>query len=429
MLDGLHDIRWEEISHAYGSAKDTPWHIRSLTSFDAGVRELALDELFGTIWHQGTVYEATSYAVPFLILLLIHPKTEDKEGILHLLSACATGTPAFSANDTWYKELCEKEGKDFDLKVRTATEAVAKAYHAVSVGYAHYISLLASKNKKVRLATVELLCTLMEGAQQTLSALERTIHAEPDKPTKARMIEKVVDYLLANKLFTAEDLAGFRSTLGVQANWIPYTSNIHERMVQFAAAIGYMKLPRPVGDEEFWTEQENEIVHSLVRTIEKPNGLHPFWRKDPLGAESVTEQAVDVLCQLDSHKSTPLLSEALKVTHNPELAHLIAISLLSTVLLREPLKVSYHGKPLLQNGTMWYGYVETEIPPDKRTRIYPQVLQEQSVSELAILQKQALLAVLATPAVWRLKSNLLEAFGLSPDRKQLQAELAQHLAI
>lgn len=95
----------------------------------------------------------------------------------------------------------------------------------------------------------------------------------------------------------------------------------------------------------------------------------------------------------------------------------------------EYLKVSYHGKPLLQNGTMWYGYLVSDMPIHRRTRTYPQVLPTHPVGELTALQKQALLTVLATPAVWRLKSNLPEAFGFPLNRKQLQAELAQHPTI
>ncbi len=51
-------------------ASDVSGLIRSLASPKAEVRENAVYELYGNIWHQGTVDKATPYAVPFLIELL-----------------------------------------------------------------------------------------------------------------------------------------------------------------------------------------------------------------------------------------------------------------------------------------------------------------------------------------------------------------------
>jgi hypothetical protein len=57
---------WAGLTHAYGSAGDVPALIRSLVLPDAGVRSAALDELFGSIFHQGTVCSASAPAIPFL---------------------------------------------------------------------------------------------------------------------------------------------------------------------------------------------------------------------------------------------------------------------------------------------------------------------------------------------------------------------------
>ena len=66
VLDGLAEIPWRDLSHAYGSAEDVPGLLRAIASGDAETASNAVHELFGNIWHQGTVYEATEYAVPFL---------------------------------------------------------------------------------------------------------------------------------------------------------------------------------------------------------------------------------------------------------------------------------------------------------------------------------------------------------------------------
>jgi hypothetical protein len=66
VLDGLAEIPWGDLSHAYGSAEDVPGLLRAIASGDAEAAGNAVHELFGNIWHQGTVYEAAEYAVPFL---------------------------------------------------------------------------------------------------------------------------------------------------------------------------------------------------------------------------------------------------------------------------------------------------------------------------------------------------------------------------
>ncbi|WP_329379524.1 HEAT repeat domain-containing protein [Streptomyces sp. NBC_01716] len=60
---------WAEREHAYGGADDVPDQLRALASDDAEEAEEALYELYGNIVHQGSVYEATPYAVPYLARL------------------------------------------------------------------------------------------------------------------------------------------------------------------------------------------------------------------------------------------------------------------------------------------------------------------------------------------------------------------------
>ena len=66
VLAGLADIPWEDLSHAYGPAGDVPGLLRAIASGDAKAADDAVSKLFGNVWHQGTVYRATPYAVPFL---------------------------------------------------------------------------------------------------------------------------------------------------------------------------------------------------------------------------------------------------------------------------------------------------------------------------------------------------------------------------
>jgi hypothetical protein len=89
VLEGLDSIPWSKLKHAYGPADDVPGLLRALTSTDAAERDSAQSDLFGNIWHQGTVYEATAYAVPFLVQLALASSVPDRADVLGLLGAIA----------------------------------------------------------------------------------------------------------------------------------------------------------------------------------------------------------------------------------------------------------------------------------------------------------------------------------------------------
>lgn len=70
LLAGVDDIRWQDLSHAYGAADDVPTLLHAVASGSVGADE-AISELYGSICHQGSVYSATPYAVPFLARLAV----------------------------------------------------------------------------------------------------------------------------------------------------------------------------------------------------------------------------------------------------------------------------------------------------------------------------------------------------------------------
>ncbi|QXJ20978.1 HEAT repeat domain-containing protein [Actinomadura graeca] len=90
-LERLDTVDWAGLTHAYGYAADVPGQIRLLLSADPDVRAKGLGELYGNIFHQGTRYEASAHAVPFLLETLTDPETPDRASILGLLTCLAVG--------------------------------------------------------------------------------------------------------------------------------------------------------------------------------------------------------------------------------------------------------------------------------------------------------------------------------------------------
>lgn len=99
VLDGLDAIAWAELSHAYGSAHDTPGLLRQAGSEDSDVASEAISDLHGSIFHQGTVYPATVSAVPFLAELAAGAATRRDE-FTWMLGMLADDRHAYSADFT-----------------------------------------------------------------------------------------------------------------------------------------------------------------------------------------------------------------------------------------------------------------------------------------------------------------------------------------
>ncbi|KAI8712657.1 hypothetical protein NCS52_01364300 [Fusarium sp. LHS14.1] len=95
-LAGLDDIDWASLQHAYGSAEDVPDLLKALLVNDEKELDQVYYALSSNILHQGTRYQATSYAVPFLYALLDAKDTRRREELLYYLVNVALGHPSAS---------------------------------------------------------------------------------------------------------------------------------------------------------------------------------------------------------------------------------------------------------------------------------------------------------------------------------------------
>ncbi|MEZ4458324.1 MAG: hypothetical protein R3E66_01085 [bacterium] len=91
VLEGIEALDWAQWHHAYGPATDVPSCLRALTDADLDAADEAKWQLYGNLWHQGTIYEATGHAVPWLIRLLDDPMV-DHAWLLTYLGHIAMGS-------------------------------------------------------------------------------------------------------------------------------------------------------------------------------------------------------------------------------------------------------------------------------------------------------------------------------------------------
>lgn len=134
----IHSIPWSDLKHAHGDAEDVPHLLMDLVHEDESTRQAALYELFGNVWHQGTVYEATSYVVPYLVNIIKSSQSTDRESVAGLLAAIANGVGYLEVHaqpdspflDVW-EEVLSKSGTDLEEQIAEEQKWVAAVRKAV----------------------------------------------------------------------------------------------------------------------------------------------------------------------------------------------------------------------------------------------------------------------------------------------------------
>ena len=187
MLEQLASINWSDLSHAYGSAEDVPQLLRDLTSPDEQLCSRALGTLYTNIYHQGTVYQASAYAVPFLLELLGEATVPDREELLVLLAHLARGNTYHRQH--WH--LYSEERKQTPALLAELEEGmfwVEQTYEAVSAGLPLYCSLLEDPDPKLRMAALRVLGSLSREASQIVSLLVERFFVERDQRVQACLL-------------------------------------------------------------------------------------------------------------------------------------------------------------------------------------------------------------------------------------------------
>jgi HEAT repeat protein len=193
----LHDldaIDWAALTHAYGAASDVPGLLRGLLAPEPKVREDAISELFGTIWHQGTVYSATAAAVPFLYELLTAPEVHDKASIAVLLACVAEGVgylevhAAGGFGERNCREILARKGKTLEAELEREAAEVEAVRRAASAGLRHLPPYLNDPEPDVRRSVASALGHFPEHASWILPALDAALASETDTHVRNELI-------------------------------------------------------------------------------------------------------------------------------------------------------------------------------------------------------------------------------------------------
>src|SRR5260221_13970921 len=144
MFEGLDDVNWRKLHHAYGSAENIPGLLRAFASAkDEQAYEELYDDLLNMINHQGDIYSATAATVPFLIQMLLNKNFSKRDWILHTLF--------------FLEQTCDSHAKSSQSIV--VLEDVFATFSSIKHGVPVYMSLLRDSNGDIRaLAAYLIVC-------------------------------------------------------------------------------------------------------------------------------------------------------------------------------------------------------------------------------------------------------------------------------
>ena len=189
MLDRLDDIPWQSLRHAYGPASDVPGLLRALAVSGLG-QEAALYELFGNIWHQGTVYEASSYAVPFLVELAVEPSLARRDEILGLIGALANGKSYLAVHAQVDSKTGEffRKAPDFEKRLEDEQNSVRLTRAAIQERLDVICRLLKDATPMVRVGAAHVISQFPEQVSRFGVFLRLATKDERDELAQAGMI-------------------------------------------------------------------------------------------------------------------------------------------------------------------------------------------------------------------------------------------------
>jgi hypothetical protein len=194
MVERVNEIDWSSLEHAYGSAEDVPHLLIDLQSDDSDVRKSAYDELFGNIWHQGTIYSATAYAVPFLFELLDCPATQDKEWLIALLASIASGKGYYQVHQPIFERWNSKADKP-EKQLKQEAADVQAVREAISPRFETLLEQITNKESEIRLAVAEATLCYPEHSEKSLLKLREALEVETDEDVM-EAIKKSINQLI-----------------------------------------------------------------------------------------------------------------------------------------------------------------------------------------------------------------------------------------
>jgi hypothetical protein len=168
-------IPWDQLKDAYGPSVKTPGHLKKLLSSSADERQDAFDELTYTIYHQGSVYEASLYAIAPLAAMLKREEVPDPAMILELLMLLGTGSGWHTAHQhfTIVQQAFPKETRD--AEIQKEYDIGLAIHNALARSLDLFVARLRAPDETVRMRAANLLALFPEKAASLTGPLQEVL--------------------------------------------------------------------------------------------------------------------------------------------------------------------------------------------------------------------------------------------------------------
>lgn len=405
LLAGIDQIDWHSVHHAYGPADDVSNLLRLLLSDDEQARDDAWEELYGNVWHQGTIYEATAYVVPFFLKMLTYEGPPGRKQVLGFLSAVAEGSSYLAAHaqgerENKWREILTKQGRDLEAERQKERGWVEAANRAVGEGAPIYFDLLSHEDAEIRRLSLGVLASLRGRSDEIVPRLRAFLSSEQDPETRAEMVRAL--HALMDDGAEAQHFFDFLMR-----------QRESEKMT-FIAAVALTRRAR---------EQTPDAAVAII--LDAIVQLGTVRRDDRATWETIRsrfdqgwgglEFAEDALVWLGPARAVPTLLRVLRLIYDPENSRRLAGILLDFVFndgLVQPKSTAISLKKEGDGRRHKVDYWEPKPQPPRQA------------STLTDMQRPVLATLVAHDPLWTDEHNLLRLYGLPISREDLRQFIA-----
>lgn len=453
LQEQLNTIPWSQLTHLYGSAKDTPLHLLALLSSSARERKEALYALATSLCQDIT--EASCAAIPFLIQILEQVPGKQQPAILDLLDGLALcenyaerklrfiEVDRFTHTNIDHYHWFSREEYLHALSAPHRLQWITLAHQRVGDGIPTYLKLLKNASRRVTIRILYLLSGFQELRQTLVPAIEPLFTRSPDI-----LVQTSAIFCLSALLDEDSTLWEHYLTLALS-----HRDQAHP-LLRYAAAISLAKYkPSAVVPA---------VADALIDAMVHPDKLNAFSKKLPYQwLNQVHVETCFALSQLGVPTGSQSIQKALeqKASSWPILDTLrVAEALLDVVFFGGWIRNRYwslcvRGKPaiaafaaekklggssypyghgqLIEDGSHRHarnGDLKVECngyDEDEAKRLRSQY-EEQGREALTDAQRQAIKAIIDCKPLWSIESDFLQIYGLPTSRKKLKKFLAEH---
>lgn len=244
-FEGLEDINWDGLNHAYGAAGDVPRLVRLVASPDPQKRRRAYNSLWSGPYHQGSVYSCDPPLAKWLIKLLQYEMVPGKDGLVHYLTHLAVSWP----QSYEIERFCESKRLDSKYDER---DDIKNTFEAVKSGFDVFLNLLQTSTQiSLRVCCARILTFFPSQSGRSAPVMLDLLHND-QQVAKSSILRAALLVCLSN---LAEPQTDQFNQLLVLSDSI-WENTSEPRFARFSAACCSMKmrldepgvLPQPLKD-------------------------------------------------------------------------------------------------------------------------------------------------------------------------------------